>query len=104
MSGMWNSYRQNDLDELIERYFSCSVVVLDDFLKGTKRERGCDYEAACFLIDYLYRLKKPTILTSEFSIEKIAQFDPAMAGRITEMCNGRMIKFKNTINYRLQNK
>lgn len=102
MSGLWGSYRQEDISREIDQIFDVGLIIIDDFLKGAKKNFGNDFSATCSIIDYLYRLRKPVVITTEYLNEDIALFDAATAGRIIEMCNGRIVTFgADAKNFRL---
>ena len=60
---------------------------IDDFLRSpggmpSSADLGIAYE----LLNYRYNNNLITIISSEYTVEKIYEFDSAIAGRITEMC------------------
>lgn len=72
---------------LIDPLKRVEVLYIDDFLKGNIT--SSDLNLAFELIDARYADKRlVTILSSEMSIEKIAELDEALAGRIYERGKG----------------
>lgn len=101
--GLWRSFDQDKFNRSIDEMLDVELVVLDDFLKGTKTGRGDDYDVVCYLVDRLYRMKMPTIITTESRIKSLFEFDAATAGRIVEMCDGRIVEYEETaVNYRMK--
>ncbi|MDO4587965.1 MAG: hypothetical protein Q4C95_11830 [Planctomycetia bacterium] len=83
--GLWRSFDQDRVSRDIDEMFDVDLIVIDDFLKGTKPGRGNDYDVVCYLVDRLYRMKMPAIFTTESRMKNIFEFDAATAGRIVEL-------------------
>lgn len=87
--------------ELLKRLKNAKNLFIDDFLKGSTSsiERQIAYE----IIDYRYRLQFRTIISSEYTLGKLIDvFDPAVGGRISEMCGKNVIAVREDYdkNYR----
>jgi len=87
----------------IEKYKNCAVLYLDDLYKGkiTEADINIIYE----LINYRYNNDKPTIISSECSINQLNDIDCAIAGRMIERAGANVLMFKDkSMNYRLGGK
>lgn len=76
-----------DYNRLIAPLKKTPVLYIDDFLRSpggmpSNADLGIAYE----LLNYRYNNNLITIISSEYTVEKIYEFDSAIAGRITEMC------------------
>ena len=77
------------------------ALYIDDFLKGTPTEG--DRNIAFDILNSRYIAKDlVTILSSELTIQRIIQWDPAMGGRIFERSKGYAINLEGKKNWRLQ--
>ena len=64
---------------------NAQVLYIDDFLKsGSQRPSDWELNIAGALINARYMSRRPTILSSEYSLEALMAFDEAMASRIAE--------------------
>jgi DNA replication protein DnaC len=77
----------------ISRYKDCKVLYIDDLFKPTKDDFGnmrkptaADVKLAFEIINYRYINQLPTIITSEWYINDLADIDEATASRIAERC------------------
>lgn len=84
----------------INEYKNCTVLFLDDLLKGQTSEvdRKYIYE----IINYRYMTEKSIIVSTEKSLNELMDYDAAITSRIIEMCGKNIIDFKNVPNMRLQ--
>lgn len=97
--------KQNMMDEVyyqneIGKYKTASVLLLDDLYKGkiTESDANIMFE----IINYRYLKGLPIIVSSEFTVDGLLDFDEAIGSRIIEMCKGRIIEFNDPeLNYRL---
>ncbi len=101
--------KQNMLDEAfyknkISKYQNAKVLLIDDMLKG--RVTDADKNIMFEIINYRYINYLPLIISSEYSINDLLNFDEAIGSRIYEMCKNYLVEIikdsKN--NYRLVNK
>lgn len=101
------SIKQNICDneyysKTISRFQKCDILLIDDLFKGKVSES--DINIMFEIINYRYLNFMPVIVSSEFPIEKILDFDEGIGSRIYEMCRDYIVEnkrdFKN--NYRLR--
>lgn len=99
--------KQNVMDDgnykkLLAKYQKCRLLLIDDLFKGkiTQSDINIMFE----IINYRYLNYLPMIISSEFSINKLLEFDEAIGSRIYEMCKSYVIQIKKDINnnYRLK--
>lgn len=83
----------------INEYKNCTVLFLDDLLKGqtSEADRKYIYE----IINYRYMTEKPIIVSTEKSLDELMNYDAAITSRIIEMCRENIIEFKNVPNMRI---
>lgn len=99
--------RPADYEAIFSEFEEAPVVVLDDFLKILPSPNSFEYasfkEAATRAIWARYDARKPLILTSQRTQKEFWDFDEALAGRVFEMCAGRVVEFgENSKNWRLE--
>ena len=84
----------------IEQYKNCTVLFVDDLLKGqtSEADRKYIYE----IINYRYMTEKPIIVSTEKSLDELMDYDAAITSRIIEMCRENIIEFKNVPNMRIK--
>ena len=84
----------------INEYKNCTVLFLDDLLKGqtSEADRKYIYE----IINYRYMTEKPIIVSTEKSLDELMDYDAAITSRIIEMCRENIIEFKNVPNMRIK--
>ena len=84
----------------MDKYKNCTVLFIDDLLKGqtSETDRKYIYE----IINYRYMTEKPIIVSTEKTLDELMNYDAAIASRIIEMCQENIIEFKNVPNRRLQ--
>lgn len=100
------SIKQNMIDEeqykkTLSKYQKAEVLLIDDMFKGKITES--DVNIMFELINYRYLNRLPIIVSTEYSVEKILQFDEAIGSRLYEMAKGYVTEvtgIKN--NYRLR--
>lgn len=79
--------------EMFDKYASCGLLVLDDLGKGSKSEWAA--ERLYMLLDKRYADKLPTIITSNYTVSKVASMlstdaetMQSIASRIVGSCKG----------------
>jgi DNA replication protein DnaC len=84
----------------INEYKNCTVLFLDDLLKGqtSEADRKYIYE----IINYRYMTEKSIIVSTEKSLNELMDYDAAITSRIIEMCRENIIDFKNVPNMRIK--
>jgi DNA replication protein DnaC len=88
--------KQNMVDEVfyqreMNKYKSAPVLLIDDLYKGKTTES--DINLVYEIINHRYLKGMPIILSCEYDIDKLLEFDEAIGSRIAEMCKGRIIEF-----------
>ncbi|NYB73880.1 ATP-binding protein [Sedimentibacter hydroxybenzoicus DSM 7310] len=101
------SIKQNMTDEeyyrrQLDRFQNAKVLLIDDMLKG--KTSDSDKNIMFEIINYRYINRKPIIVSSEYGIEDLLNFDEAIGSRIYEMCKDYMVEVQNNTsnNYRLR--
>ena len=97
--------KQNMIDEdyyqkEMNKYKGASVLLIDDLFKG--KINDTDLNIMFEIINFRYLAGLPIIISTEFSTDKLMDFDAAVGSRIIEMCKGRLVEFIDTENYRLR--
>ncbi|WP_261830583.1 ATP-binding protein [Inconstantimicrobium mannanitabidum] len=98
--------KQNMVDEenykkTLSKYQTAEVLLLDDLYKGKINET--DINIMFELINYRYLNNLPMIVSTEFSIERLLEFDEAIGSRVHEMCKDYEIEVEGKENnYRLR--
>ncbi len=88
--------KQNMTDEVyyqneMHKYKECPVLLIDDLYKGKTTES--DINLVYEIINHRYLKGMPIILSCEYDMDKLLEFDEAIGSRIAEMCKGRIIEF-----------
>jgi DNA replication protein DnaC len=81
------AYYQNEM----HKYKECPVLLIDDLYKGKTTES--DINLVYEIINHRYLKGMPIILSCEYDMDKLLEFDEAIGSRIAEMCKGRIIEF-----------
>jgi DNA replication protein DnaC len=98
--------KQNMLDEefyrkQINKYQNAKVLLVDDMLKGktTDSDKNIMFE----IINHRYLNHLPIIVSSEYDVNALLNFDEAIGSRIYEMCKNYLVEIPIDIknNYRL---
>lgn len=99
--------KQNMLDaeyycRTIAKYKVCEVLLIDDLFKGKITES--DINIMFEIINYRYLNYLPIIVSSEFTLDKLLNFDQAIGSRIYEMCKRYAVEIEHNTdnNYRLK--
>jgi DNA replication protein DnaC len=98
--------KQNIVDEEfyqreMSKYKNAPVLLMDDLYKGKTTES--DINLVYEIINHRYLKGMPIILSCEYSVDKLLDFDEAIGSRIAEMCKGRIVEFIGTeLNDRLR--
>ena len=86
---------------LMSKYKKARILLIDDLFKGkiTQSDLNIMFE----IVNYRYLNKMPLIVSSEFTIDKLLDFDEATGSRILEMARGNLIQFEgDKLNHRLR--
>lgn len=89
---------RDDFREETEPLKNTPLLYLDDFWKG--EIRPADVHLAFELINARYISKKPTILSSENTLEAILRGDEAIGSRLFEMAGGYYMDCSRARNWR----
>lgn len=98
--------KQNMLDEeyytkMLSKYQTAEVLLIDDLFKGKITES--DINIIFEIINYRYLNCLPMIISSEFTADKLLDFDEAVGSRIIEMCKDYTVEIRGKENnYRLR--
>lgn len=99
-----------DFDGLVDKYTDCKVLYIDDLFKQTYH--GCpvltdaDIKMAFTIFNARYLQNKPTIISSEWSLESLLDSDEGVFSRVYERCKGFTVNVPRDMkyNYRLARK
>ena len=86
-------------NELAAPYKRCAILYIDDFLKGGTGD--ADKRLAFELLNSRYNSRRPTLISSELSIDAVLDWDEAIGSRIYERAKGYVIH-ANGQNWRLR--
>ena len=99
--------KQNVIDQeyysrVISNYQLCEVLLIDDLFKGKINES--DINIIFEIINYRYLNFLPIIVSCEFNIDRLLNFDEGVASRIYEMCKDYVVEIEKDMhnNYRLK--
>lgn len=101
------SIKQNMLDEefykkQISKFQLAEVLLVDDLFKG--KINDTDINIMFEIINYRYLNSLPIIVSTEFTTERMLNFDEAVGSRIYEMCKDFIVEITGSENnYRLRN-
>lgn len=97
--------KQNIMDEFyyqkeISKYKTAAVLLIDDLYKG--KITDSDLNIMFEIINYRALKQLPIIVSSEYTADKLLDFDEAIGSRIIEMCKGHIAEFIGPeLNYRI---
>lgn len=87
--------------KLLGQYQTAKVLLIDDLFKGKVNES--DINIMFELINYRYLNNLPLIISSEFTADRMLDFDEAIGSRILEMCKDYTVELVGQENnYRLR--
>ena len=99
--------KQNMLDKEyykreLSKYQNADVLLIDDLYKGKITE--ADINIMFEVVNYRYLNYLPIIVSSEFEITRLLNFDEAVGSRIYEMCKDYTVQIEKDLrnNYRLR--
>jgi DNA replication protein DnaC len=98
--------KQNMLDEefykkQISKYQNAEILLIDDLYKG--KINDTDINIMFEIVNYRYLNLLPIIVSTEFTIERMLNFDEAIGSRIYEMCKEYIVQIDGMENnYRLK--
>jgi DNA replication protein DnaC len=93
--------KQNMLEEefykkQLSKYQTAEILLIDDLYKGKINES--DINIMFEVINYRYLNYLPVIVSSEFTIDKMLNFDEAIGSRIYEMCKDHIVQIEGAEN------
>ncbi len=100
------SLKQNMLDKecykrQVSKFQIADILLLDDLFKGKINET--DINIMFEIINYRYLNHLPMIVSTEFTLDKMLNFDEGVGSRIYEMCKDYTIEIRGQENnYRLK--
>lgn len=98
--------KQNMLDEefykkQLGKFQQADILLIDDLFKGKINET--DINIMFEIINYRYLNTLPVIVSTEFTLERMLNFDEAVGSRIYEMCKDYTVQIEGKENnYRLK--
>lgn len=88
----WNDKNQAEYN-IIKNYIKPDLLIIDDF--GARSGQHWMDEKFFLLLDARYQEKKPTIITSNFEVERLPFDDTRIIDRITDVERFHIIKMPN---------
>ena len=96
---------EKEFQNILSRYKNAKVLIIDDLYKGMLKNGNVnesDINIMFDLINYRYLKKAPILVSSEYRLKDIIEFDEAVGTRIGEMAKGRIIEFEGKeLNHRM---
>ena len=90
---------EEEFEDLIRQFKDCDILYIDDFFKTRRNRFGeavaptdADIRLAYQIINFRYIARKTTLISSEWLMDELMDFDEATASRIYEMCRGSMLQ------------
>jgi len=103
---MVTKIKQNMIDEeyyrkTLSKYQTCEILLIDDLFKGKINES--DINIMFELVNYRVLNHLPMIISTEFNIDRLLNFDEAIGSRLYEVCKDYIVEIEGTENnYRLR--
>lgn len=90
----------------MNKYKSAPVLLIDDLFKGVTRDgkaNESEMRIMFELINNRYLKQLPILVSSEYSVNKMIDYDDATGSRIAEMCKGRTVELVGKeLNHRME--
>ena len=88
--------------KVIKKYQTCDVLLIDDLFKG--KINDSDINIIFEIVNYRYCNCKPIIVSTEFTVDRMLDFDEGVWSRIYEMCKRYVVEIPKNMenNYRLR--
>lgn len=91
------------LSDKIHRLQTVEVLYIDDLFKGRQKPTDFQLEQIFSIINYRYLNRLPIMISSEWSIARMCDFDEATGSRINKMCREYKVMLdEEGLNYRLR--
>jgi DNA replication protein DnaC len=103
--GIAFKYDQVEREKLIENYQNVDILYIDDLFRHPEKMMDSEIDLAKAILDSRYRKHKITLISSELTLNDLANIDEAIYGRIFERCNHKYfinVKKDSKKNYRLK--
>lgn len=98
-------FDEENYQKEIGRYKNAPVLLLDDLFKGATRQgqvNESETDIMFEIVNHRYLKKLPVLVSSEYPVSQLIEFDEATGSRIAHMCNGYTIEFHGAeLNHRL---
>lgn len=97
--------KQNMLDEeyyrkTLSKYQTADILLIDDLFKGKVNET--DINITFEIVNYRYLNNLPMIISTEYTVDKLLDFDEAIGSRIYEITRDYLVEIEGKVNnYRL---
>lgn len=105
----YNEKIKTEADEEFNKLLNVDLLYIDDFLKISEYDKTVTKQTVFTLINNRYINNKKTIITTEFGMADLLQYDSAVGSRIIEKAKGYILDFtnisveeKNNLNWRLR--
>lgn len=93
----------DEFESLIKEYKDVDVLYIDDFFKTRRNRNGeaqypsdADVKLAYQIINSRYIAQKKTVISSEWLMDELMDFDEATSSRVYEMCKGSTLQIDRT--------
>lgn len=97
---------EEDYQIQMNKYKSAPVLLIDDLFKGATRDgkiNESEMRIMFELINHRYLKQLPLLVSSEFFVDRLIDYDDATGSRIVEMCKGRIVELKGKeLNHRME--
>ena len=92
-----------DFEGMLDRFVECDVLYIDDLYKQTYRGTpiltDADVRIAFTVFNERYLQNKPTIISSEWSLENLLDADEGVFSRVYERCKGYTVTVPREMQY-----
>lgn len=92
-----------DFDLMMEKFTDCRVLYIDDLFKQTYHGKpiltDADIKMAFTVFNARYLQNKPTIISSEWSLESLFDADEGVFSRVYERCKGYTVNVPRDVRY-----
>lgn len=91
------------LHDKMRRLQATELLYIDDLFKGREKPTDFQLERIFEMVNYRYLNQLPIMISSEWTIARMCEFDEATGSRINEMCrNYKVVLDEDGLNYRLK--
>ena len=75
----------------LDKYISADLLAIDDLWKRSQKPTEADLRLAYDILNERYTQHKPTLISSEWTLDELYEIDQAIASRIVQMCGKYVI-------------